>query len=98
GDGSTAEETKLLGIRPSGRGRGAFIWRLTVKLSGRPQAYQARGERTISSSARGAPPADFHGPLQRLLEDAFNEGTVACLPGISSEGSSARDAKFFMPF
>ena len=35
-----------------------------------------RRERTTSSSARGAPAEDFHGPLQRLLEDAFIGATV----------------------
>ena len=50
--------------------------RLTVKLSGRPEAHPARRERKISPSARGAPPEDFHGPLQRLLEDAINQPTV----------------------
>jgi hypothetical protein len=47
-----------------------------VKLSGRPQGRPARRGRTISLSARGAPTEDFHGPLQRLLEDASNQPTV----------------------
>ena len=45
-------------------------------MSGRPQAHPARRERTISSRARGALPEDFHGPLQRLLEDALIGATV----------------------
>ena len=44
---------------------------LTVKLSGRAQPHPARRGRTISFSARGAPPEDFHGPLQRWLERIF---------------------------
>ena len=52
---------------------------LTDKLSGRAQAHPARRERTISSSARGAPAEDFHGPLERLLEDAFIAATVRAL-------------------
>jgi len=53
-----------------------IVARLTVKLSGRPEAHPARRERKISCSARGAPPEDFHGPLQRWLEDAINQPTV----------------------
>jgi hypothetical protein len=41
---------------------------LTVKLSGRVGAHPARRERKLAKRARGAPPNDSHGPLQRLLE------------------------------
>ncbi len=42
--------------------------RLTVKLSGRPQARPARRERRIAKRARGAQPPTRHGPLQGLLD------------------------------
>jgi len=65
---------------------------LTVKLRGRAWAQAAltstealksrrarrdrRRGRTLSSRARGAKQTTRHGPLQRLLEDAFIEATV----------------------
>jgi hypothetical protein len=53
---------------------------LTVKLRGRPGAHPARRERTISSSARGAPPQAAHGPLQRLLDDPAAARTAGNAP------------------
>jgi hypothetical protein len=48
---------------------------LTVKLRGRaPTPNGAEGAQSLS--ARGANPQALHGPLQRLLEDAFIEATV----------------------
>ena len=41
--------------------------KLTVKLSGRPEAANERRGRTMSSRARRAEPPAVHGPLQRLL-------------------------------
>jgi hypothetical protein len=57
-----------------------------VKLRGRPKAPDgAEGAQFLS--ARGANPQACHGPLQRLLEDAFIEATVrarslACKPAV----------------
>jgi hypothetical protein len=48
----------------------AFEWvdcRLTSALSGPRDAVAARRRRKISPRARGAPPASFHGLLQRLV-------------------------------
>jgi hypothetical protein len=46
-----------------------------VKLRGRPEAPHGT-EGAQSLGARGAKPEAPHGPLQRLLEDAFIEATV----------------------
>src|SRR5882762_5312512 len=49
---------------------------LTVKLRGRTTTPDERRGRTLSPGARGAKPQAPHGPLQRLLEDAFIEAAV----------------------
>src|SRR5262245_60550883 len=48
--------------------------RLTVKLSGRPEALHEHRGRAISPSARGAEPPAVHGPLKRLSGRMLFEG------------------------
>jgi len=67
-----------------------FRSRLTVKLRGRAPRPARRRGRTISSSARGAQPQAPHGPLQRLLEDAFIEGAVRARTPEPKPKSTAR--------
>jgi len=45
-----------------------YLRPLTVKLSGRTMPPDQRRGRILSSSAHGAKPPTFHGPLQRLLD------------------------------
>jgi hypothetical protein len=52
-------------------------WRLTVELRGRAQTHPARSERKIAKRARGAPPQEHHGPLERLLDAQSSEDVMA---------------------
>src|SRR5207245_8491922 len=72
------------------RRQGRHGCRLTVKLRGRAPRPAKRRGRTISSSARGAQPQAPHGPLQRLLEDAFIEAAVRARTPEPKPKSTAR--------
>ncbi len=48
--------------------------RLTMRLSGRQHTLPARHERKIAQRARGAPPLDFHGPLQPMVRRLVHAG------------------------
>src|SRR5262249_39940730 len=69
------------------------IWRLTVKLRGRPEAPDQAPRAHNLSRARGADMQAVHGPLQRLLDamvfrnlalrDRASRGRIAALePGV----------------
>ncbi len=63
---------------------------LTVKLRGRAQAPDSRRGRTLSPGARGAKQTTRHGPLERLLEDAFIEAAVRARTPEPKPKSTAR--------
>src|SRR6266853_4820977 len=71
-------------------GEGTGRRRLTAKLRGRTTTPDERRGRTLPPGARGAKPQAPHGPLQRLLEDAFIEAAVRARTPEPKPKSTAR--------